>query len=146
MKTLLTKEQSQHIINLGVPEEKASGFEYIGELKYDVCDNYFDNPINEKAPIFKLEDFLNGEILPKEIEVEQSNLKDWCNLNIQINKLYAEVCYETWTDMGEGACGSCWIGSPTFRDKEFIDALYQLVCWYYGEHLKMKRNERKLNN
>lgn len=116
MKDTLTTAESQHLISLGVPKEKASGFEYIGELEYDVCDNYFDNPINKKAPIFTLTDLL--EILPKEIgdrnRIIESGSKGHFAYYVGIN----------------GVIG--W--KPA--EEELIDALYQLACWYYGEYLK----------
>lgn len=124
MKRKLTREESQHLIDLGIPKEKASAFEYIGELEWDICDNYLDNPINEKAPIFTTDDLL--EILPEEIEVEDKELKDWCNLDIQIYRESVDVSYNTWSDCGYG---SCWLGTPYFSRKELIDALYRLVCW-----------------
>lgn len=107
MKTRLTREESQHLIDLGVPKEKASDIE---------CDQWEECCI----PIFELEDFLNGEILPKEVEdktwgfiyrlgIKWSNEVDWL------------VRYN---------------GAIYFRSVELIDSLYQLACWYYGEYLK----------
>lgn len=48
MKTTLTFDQTQHLISLGIPKEKAG-------IKEDI----------HGPALFKLEDFLSGEILPK---------------------------------------------------------------------------------
>lgn len=104
MKTELTFIQSQHLLDLGIPKEKAS--------------------IHTKdIIIFKLEDFLNGEILPKEIEKGGYVLTMYGNV---VGYAFG-VEYE----------GLIW--NVYFKSKELIDALYQLTCWYYGEYLKSKK-------
>lgn len=121
MKTKLTKEQSQHLIDLGVPKEKASGAISVAPMGYDVR-----GVVKVPAqPVFKLKDFLNGEILPKVIR------KGGYFLTIYGNVVgYAfDVEYE----------GLIW--DVSFENEEqLIDALYKLACWYYGEYLK--REER----
>lgn len=113
MKTELTKEQSQHLIDLGVPKEKASDIEE------------YSDPVSQwthrGAPIFKLEDFLNGEILPKEIDDRNRIIESGPRGHFA----YYIGIY--------GAIG--W--KPA--EEELIDALYELACWYYGEYLKSKK-------
>lgn len=60
MKIELTKEQSEHLIELGVPKEKANAKISYGFLGYD--------------PIFRLTDLL--EILPKEFIPNKDNEYD----------------------------------------------------------------------
>ncbi|MCH5167570.1 MAG: hypothetical protein J1F35_06705 [Erysipelotrichales bacterium] len=119
MKTRLTNEQSQHLIDLGVLKEKASGSVSVAPIG-DGIRGLVKIP---KRPIFRLEDFLNGEILPKEIKTKDGDVY----LDIQImNENYC-VNYE-------------YIGRGTvieyYDSPELIEALYQLTCWYYGEYLK----------
>ena len=124
MKRKLTREESQHLIDLGIPKEKASAFEYIGELEWDICDDYLDNPINEKAPIFITDDLL--EILPKEIKYKEKVYR----IDIFWNKLAKR--WSAWyledksgplrIDNDICNCGVSVRG-------EFIDTLYELVCW-----------------
>lgn len=68
MKTQLTKEQSQQLIDLGVPKEKASAKEIIKPGEFVARDNLGNTitRIPETTPIFRFTDLL--EILPKEIE------------------------------------------------------------------------------
>lgn len=111
MKTTLTTVESQHLISLGVPKEKASRIN---------CNPW----TKEYTHIFKLKDFLNGEILPKEIKVngEIANLCfDWNFITKRWGAAYSLI-YEV--------CKS--------YEEELIDSLYQLACWYYGEYLKSK--------
>lgn len=106
MKTTLTTEQSQHLIDLGVPKEKAG----ISEDMYGPA-------------LFKLENFLNGEILPQWIEFAN----DKYGLSIKYNpigRFKYEVCYD---DL---------FYSFIFCYDELIDSLYELACWYYSEFLK----------
>lgn len=73
MKTQLTKEQSAHLINLGVPKEKASEFDH--DCRVDV---------------FSLTDLL--EILPKEIEYQ--------DLKYQIRIEWDEEWYADYVEDG----------------------------------------------
>ena len=99
MKTQLTKEQSQHLIDLGVPKEKASDKISYGFLGYD--------------PIFTLTDLL--EILPKEIELDRKP-KHFAQLNI----LYR---FEKWLVEYQDITLSVKI------KEELIDSLYELCVW-----------------
>ena len=121
MKTELTYKQTIDLISLGVPKEKASGTIKV----FDEDDTLFCT-----CPNFKLDDFLNGEILPKEIKKGYSIYL----LQITMDKARCMVKYK------EGDYS--WLCS--FIEEELIDALYELACWYYGEYLKMKRNEKEI--
>lgn len=116
MKTKLTHEESQHLIDLGVPKAKASDIEE------------YNDPISQwthrGAPIFKLEDFLNGEILPLWIEFgnDKYGLSIKCNIVGGYDVCYDELFY-----------------SFNFCKKELIDSLFELACWYYGEYLKSEK-------
>ena len=127
MKTELTVEQSQLLIELGVPKEKASAFDYMDSGKS--VGGVEMPPI--RVPVFNLEDFLNGEILPKIIVTEKGN----CSLRIKYvhlnDKIQAEVCYPAIWDFP-----TYLNHSPTYFKEELIDALYELACWYYGKYLK----------
>ena len=111
MKTELDKEQSQHLIDLGVSKEKASGiikvFDEDGTLLYTL-------------PIFKLEDLLNGEVLPNTIDGNRAHR------TIQTYDGYHYAFYSY--DYGRI--------SNLNEAEELIDSLYQLTCWYYGEYKK----------
>lgn len=113
MKTILTSEQTKYLIDLGVPKEKASG-----RLSYGFAGSY---------PIFKLEDFLNGEILPTEIEDDESNW--WMEFSMQYSAPQQKwfVAYHALNEDGV---------SFVRYSEELIDALYELTCWYYGKYLK----------
>lgn len=115
MKTRLTIEQSQHLIDLGVPQEKANNFrmEYDGMTSPDL-----DSTRVKIFPIFELEDFLNGEILPKETVHRSCISVKWNFLT------------EKW-DVDYDCTQGSWCCA-----KELINALYELTCWYYGEYLK----------
>lgn len=137
MKTKLTREQSRHLIELGVPKEKASGidtdsFESMFLLAIEAKANgNGGKPIrNLSSPIFKIEDFLNGEILPKEIMLDKEHGLDF-GWDFYENKWVARYSDE---DL------DCVFEKALYSETELIDAFYQLTCWYYGEHLK---NEKK---
>lgn len=140
MKTQLTKEQSQHLIDLGVPKEKASKLywkeltDHHGrriEFYYSFNEGITDKPFAlqrvglttfEKQDIFTLEDLLNGEILPKEIEV---------------NGEIADLCFDWNSETKRWGAGYAWLTEENAAlEKELIDALYELACWYYGEFKK----------
>lgn len=112
MKTKLTKEESQHLIDLGVPKEKASD-----KISYGFAGYY---------SIFRIEDFLNEEILPKEIEV---------------NGEIAELCFD-WNSKAKRWCAAySWMCEEYEAwEEELIDAFYQLACWYYSDYLKNRIN------
>lgn len=108
MKTKLNKDESQHLIDLGVSKEKASDIEE------------YSDPISQwthrGAPIFTLTNLL--EILPK--FVGQSTL----DIHILVSGEWQAMYYAY---------------HPSSKiAHEFIDALYELACWYYGEYLKQE--------
>ena len=138
MKTRLTKEQSQHLIDLGVPKELASE-------TVKVFDE--DDTLSYTCPIFKLEDFLNGEILPKEIEKHNKKWRLFMSFIPAIDDVSEEwiVGYKGYPLTHKGLSNEEYqeILDSEFKfelAKELIDALYQLACWYYGEYLKSKSN------
>lgn len=117
MKTELTTEQSQHLIDLGVPKNKAT------EVIFNPNNNDYDF-------VFSLTDFLNGEIIPKfindndgygdmELVMTYSGSYDW-DKNKKAWWTYYDGCTPT----------------ELYYDDELIDSLYKLICWYYGEYLK----------
>lgn len=101
MKTILTQEQSQHLIDLGVLKENAS----ISEDIYGPA-------------LFRLKDFLNGKVLPKETLV-YGELSIFWDCNLQEWSVFYNMKWDN-----------------PFRAEELIDALYQLACWYYGTFKK----------
>lgn len=114
MKTELTTEQSQHLIDLGVPKEKASEIGY--ELSGKSLGGVELPPV--EVPVFTLPDLL--EILPNTIDKKTAHRA----IQSYDGYHYAFYCY---------AYGR--IGNLNTA-KELIDSLYQLACWYYGEYLK----------
>lgn len=102
MKTQLTKEQSQRLIELGVPKEKASLQVLFEE------DGPFDiwNEDILSRPIFTLTDLL--EILPREIED--------CPI---------EIIWE----QKESKWNCIYAGLISQMSEELIDALYRLTVW-----------------
>ena len=116
MKTTLTTEQSQHLFDLGVPKHKAT------EVMF--------NPNNDDYGfVFSLTDFLNGEVLPKEIMLDKEHGLDF-GWDFYANKWYAKYSDED---------SICLYGNAWHVADELIDALYELVCWYYGEYLKSEK-------
>lgn len=117
MKTELTAEQSQHLIDLGVPEEMAS-----------FCEQMFDDGYR-KNPIFNLTDLL--EMLPNYI-YKHDGFR---------NRQYLR--YIRWCGGWHEAYYYCsevpFTLNPIIHSEELIDALYELVCWYYGEFLKSEK-------
>lgn len=137
MKTELTKEESQHLISLGVPKVKASKVEWArirdsrGDKipKEEQLRGVDDKPFSAQTvgfisystdDIFALDDFLNGEILPKEIE---------------INGEIAELCFD-WNSQIKRWCAAYSWSSEEYEshEEELIDALYRLACWHYGKY------------
>lgn len=118
MKTQLTKEQSQHLIELGVPEEKASALGKLYKREDDIWDYH---------RLFRLTDLL--EILPNKISYNHDN----CFLMI-IRDVYGiySVGYAFDTFEGCDFCYNCEFGG------ELIDALYKLTIWCIeNKHLKL---------
>lgn len=130
MKTRLTTKESKHLIDLGVPKEKASWRTY----KFED-----DNVCQYEGPIFKLKDFLNGEILPKEIEEHNKRWRLSMTFIPAIDGVPEEwiVGYKGYPLTHRGLSNEEYqeIMDSDFEfvlAEELIDALYQLTCWYYG--------------
>ena len=114
MKTELTTEQSQYLIELGVPIVNAT---ILGEL-YELEDGSWDY-----QRLFSLTDLL--EILPKEIEIDNKKY----GLFTEFNSQYAFAYYYSVNTTSLGCQ----------RKEEFIDALYELTIWCIENgHLKFK--------
>ena len=101
MKTELTTEQSNHLIELGIPEDWAS-----------LCEQAFDDGYR-KNPIFTLDDLL--KILPKEIELT--------------DRIYnLDIVFWSNEVMGIYNIGAMF---PIMIKKgnELIEVLYELTVW-----------------
>lgn len=116
MKDRLTKEQSERLITLGVPKERAS--------EYNVDDYMGHNQVQggliiygTDIPIFSLSDLLS--LLPKEIDDNQSH-----SLNI------AYIRNEWWAEYISYITEEAWIQKGAI---ELIDCLYELLCWTINE-------------
>lgn len=144
MKTQLNKEESQHLIDLGIPKEKASKVavkqiqnwdrkprknpkEYVVNVPHTPIVMGFET--FEEHPIFTLDDFLNGEILPRLLP--KGNNKHYKLTIHTTENLKWSVSY---LDMDNYV--DFYHMNTLKVEVELIDALYQLTCWYYGEHLK----------
>ena len=112
MKTTLTVEESQRLIELGVDPKMASRETFI-----------FDK-------IFTLYDLLS--ILPKEI--------DGYELNMSANKCEYFVSYILWDTMDEGDYIKDILSFKQFSAPELIDALNQLLIWCLEQKI-IKRKE-----
>ncbi len=109
MKTELTIEESQHLIELGVDPKLASGTKM--EDKTDLNDpNSFLDIIDH--PVFRLEDVI--EALPKEID---SKIKMFLSF------------YWTPKDRWTAHYDCIFASTKLFKAPELIDALYSLLCW-----------------
>lgn len=111
MKTELTKEQSQHLIDLGVPEKMASC-----ELVESMEQVYGDKP---RIKIFTQTDLL--EMLPKYIDCEVEGTKYAADFVFFWNNRFLH--YEAGYDLFD-----MWDKSHRCTD-ELIDALYELTVW-----------------
>lgn len=131
MKIILTIEETQRLIELGVPKEKAT-IKYLNTvLGTNTLSSCFPGLGAETVAtdimeyIFILQDFLNGEILPKEIE---------------INGEIAELCFDWNSQIKQWCAAYAWLSEEyESHEEELIDALYNLACWYYGEFLKQNK-------
>lgn len=103
MKTQLTKEQSLHLIELGVLKEKASDESWT---------SYTPACVGFRYPIFTLTDIL--EILPKEIVYQE--------LKYQIRIEWDDEWYADYVEDGYNSV-------ITAKSEELIDALYELCVW-----------------
>lgn len=114
MKTELTTEQSLHLIELGVPKEKASELQ---EWEDDLS-----KWTHRGDPIFTLTDLL--EILPKEIKIENKEYR----LITEFSSQYTFAFYYRGNTPSLGRQ----------LNEEFIDALYELTVWCIkNKHLKL---------
>lgn len=105
MKTILTPEQSKTLIDLGVPEDKAS----LCAWAYD--DGY------RKDPMFTFLDLL--DLLPPKIKHEYvRNDNKEATLSMQFIDNGWSCQYN----------GLVWKGAISYRE-ELIDALYELLMW-----------------
>lgn len=107
MKTRLTKEESAHLISLGVPKEKASE-----ELIENIYQKEYDEP---RPKIFTLVDILS--MLPKVIRYKTS-VED-INITAELIIHWRDTL-RTW----EVAYG--YAVPPHINNEELIDALYEL--------------------
>lgn len=73
--------------------------------------------------LIELDDLL--EILPKEIFTEE-------NCPFRIESHFVQ-CTAVWDAQYVG------IAESFIQNKELIDTLYELACWYYGEFLKSEK-------
>lgn len=117
MKTKLTPEQSQRLIELGVDPSKASKREIVHD----------PNPKKEYiATIFTFIDILS--LLPKEIIIESCPF----HLNIDYPYLIDDVAARYLDEEEDSLTG---VLCP-----ELIDALFELLCWVLQNHPnKIKR-------
>lgn len=127
MKDKLTKEQSAHLIELGVSVDKASAS--------DSCVAYGNGARGvmkaPTAPIFTLVDVL--ELLPKGII--HNGL--WCKLRI------TTWIDEPWFAAYQNQIGEYITPNPykaPFSAEEFIDVLYELLCWVL-ENYKLDKEQ-----
>lgn len=128
MKTELTSEQTDHLISLGVPKKLAGKWPVI-DVDEDVYDPMYPEMLSR--PIFILDDFLNGEILPRLLP--KGNNKHYKLTIHPTENLKWSVSYLDMDDYVD------FYHMNTLKvEVELIDALYQLTCWYYEEHLKNK--------
>ena len=118
MKTILTAEESQRLIELGVDPKLASEREYIDKTEED--SNQFLNI--EEYPRFTLSDLLS--ILPKEIE--DSNL-DIISTQVDI-KNHKKVSGWMATYIGSHN-DLTFTDGLVFQAPELINALYSLLIW-----------------
>lgn len=115
MKTELTTEQSKHLIELGVPANKASTTS--NQLHGDP---YYNDYYQE---IFKLTDLL--KILPKTLTCEHFYI---CPLMIMYDYEGNKLWIATYDDFDS---------LDYFKSEELIDALYELTIWCIKKgHLK----------
>lgn len=101
MKTCLDKTQSQHLIDLGVPKEKAS-------IEQDMYG----------PALFTLTDLL--EILPKEIEGRYINHSLCMNYGCDMPESEHNLWFAYYDDLNDL--------EPKYA-KELIDSLYELCVW-----------------
>ncbi len=112
MKTELSIEESQRLIDLGVDPKLVSK-----EVALTVYEAEYNDPLH---PVFTLADVI--EALPKMIGV--------LHLNIDAIKEGFTVGYVEWADDEKWEAVIKEFKPDGFFAPELIDALYQLLCWY----------------
>ena len=125
MKNVLSIEESQKLIDLGVDAKLASMKEFVDKTEKD--SNQFLEI--EEYPLFSLTDLLS--ILPKEV--------DGYMLNISTSESEWWVAYELTDNCDEWySCVRDVIG--TFGAPELIDALNQMTIWCLeNNHIKTEK-------
>lgn len=136
MKTKLTPEQSQRLIELGVDPSKASMCQIQhsadGETIYRIVEHdefCYEMSCLHPKPIFNLSDILS--LLPKEICERINGIRYDCHLSMYGSN-------KTWGAMYRLDCGDDFL--EAFDSPELIDALYELLCWV------LKNHPGKINN
>lgn len=125
MKTELTIEQSQHLIELGVDPKRVSmttrldfngTYAYVSGEESEVVRNCVNGQFYvEESEMFTLSDII--AMLPKEIDVcYDGGEVDTCILGITTHNDGWEVSYYG-------------VDSIFFESSELIDALYELLIW-----------------
>ena len=139
MKTELTRKESRHLTDLGVPKEKA-GRKYIivPQGKPIVSSVGVLNQTAEIYPIFKLEDFLNGEILPKWI-VDLEAPEEWALIMYSDHGFW----HAGYVKIVDGLLDEKYHIMVEFAASELINALAWLTRWFYGEYLKKNREMKE---
>ena len=114
MKTELTREQSAHLIELGVRADKASK-----SIGYDTpCEGVKGlYKRGDKVFVFTLADVV--KLLPKEIYSEEQEISYY--LTMSVSTFNSSVSYRH-------QCYTKGFG-PTKIATELIDALYELLIW-----------------
>lgn len=115
MKTQLTKEQSQHLIELGVPFNKAS----VSYSTASIGSGIRGIIKSEQYYIFTLTDIL--EILPKYLDCKFDGVVYAADFTFRWNNRFLH--YEAGYDLYD-----MWDKSH-YCAEELIDALYELLCW-----------------
>ena len=113
----LTKEQSQHLIKLGVPKQLASEIQEF--------DDDFSKWTHNGDPIFTLDDMF--KVVPEKLDEHP-----WF-LNIEFERRNRVTA-------GYKGSGSTWDYHKHRwpHGKTLIEALYELACWYYGIWVNQK--------
>lgn len=120
MKTNLTPEQSQRLIELGVDPKLASESTKVFE-PIDANHRW-----ESEVPIFTLSDILS--LLPKEMYSEERDI--FYRLNIEMGNFSSSVCYKHY--------GYTQTFGPTKTAPELIYALFELLVWCItNKHLKL---------
>ena len=132
MKTKLTPEESQRLIELGVDPDKASMCQIQhsadGETIYRIVEHdefCYEMSCLRPKPIFDLSDILS--LLPKEIEApDYWGEVDTCSLGITTNNDVWEASYYG-------------VDNVFRKAPELIDALYSLLVWAIeNDYLNLK--------